>query len=432
MLKKMKFLENEKFYVGISLLFLLGQWIVIALTSVNVPAGDEWENLNPDAFPKGFTWSYVFSFLNEHRGIFTRLQNYFFYYFTDWNMVYQIHFNYVIFLAMIFFLFYFQKKYVLGATKGIWILLFFLGSPLLIDNHNWAIQSFFHYCELFGLIAVFFATRESLRKSDFWWAAFFAICSTYAFAAGMFFALVVLGVLGYRLVRDSKPSFSEILVKALPLVLMVGAMGAWFIGYHKPPGHPPLTWPYEWGFWYFFSNLISLGFGFKTSSAIIALLSLGIVGVVLWRSLKEAFSFQRPYVSFAFFASLAVLGAMASIALSRVGFGIGQAKTSRYAELGILLVPFIGWLWWRLGHTSVRFQKNYKYFIWFIFIGFAGDYSYEKYFRVGRERRESLECIASYYRGENKTGDCPILYPGPLGERLDRAKQLKMSWVPEN
>lgn len=428
----MKFLENEKFYVGISLLFLLGQWIVIALTSVNVPAGDEWENLNPDAFPKGFTWSYVFSFLNEHRGIFTRLQNYFFYYFTDWNMVYQIHFNYVIFLAMIFFLFYFQKKYVLGATKGIWILLFFLGSPLLIDNHNWAIQSFFHYCELFGLIAVFFATRESLRKSDFWWAAFFAICSTYAFAAGMFFALVVLGVLGYRLVRDSKPSFSEILVKALPLVLMVGAMGAWFIGYHKPPGHPPLTWPYEWGFWYFFSNLISLGFGFKTSSAIIALLSLGIVGVVLWRSLKEAFSFQRPYVSFAFFASLAVLGAMASIALSRVGFGIGQAKTSRYAELGILLVPFIGWLWWRLGHTSVRFQKNYKYFIWFIFIGFAGDYSYEKYFRVGRERRESLECIASYYRGENKTGDCPILYPGPLGERLDRAKQLKMSWVPEN
>jgi len=425
-------IENEKFYTGMTCLFLFIQWIIIAVTSVNVPAGDEWENLNPDAFPNGLTWEYVFGFLNEHRGIFTRLQNYFFYWATDWNMVYQIHWNYIIFCGLVGFLYYFQKKYVVGATKGVWVLLFFLGSPIIVDNHNWAIQSFFHYCELFGVLSIYFATKESLRLKDYWLAAIFAVFSTYAFAAGMFFALVVLSVLVYRLIMDSKKTVANTLSRILPALVLISLMGAWFIGYHKPSAHPPLTWPHEWGFWYFFGNLISLGFGYKSSSAIIAMLALTIVVFILWKNLREAFTFKNRFVSYAFFGALAILGALASIALSRVGFGIGQAKTSRYSELAILLVPFIGWLFWRLAQQSPKYQRGFKYFIWFLFLGFAGDYSYGTYFRVASERRESLECIASYYRGENKTGDCPILYPGPLGERLDRAKQLKMSWVPEN
>lgn len=97
MFKKPKIIEQESFYTWLTLLFLLGQWIVIAVTSVNVPAGDEWESLNTGALPQGFSWEYIFSFLNEHRGIFTRLQNYVFFRFTDWNMTYQIHFNYFIF-----------------------------------------------------------------------------------------------------------------------------------------------------------------------------------------------------------------------------------------------------------------------------------------------------------------------------------------------
>lgn len=426
-----KYFEREHFYTAMTLLFLVGQWIIIAITSVNVPAGDEWENLRPEAFPKGFSWEYIFGFLNEHRGVFTRMQNFIFLKLTDWNMVYQIHFNYVLFCALVGFLFYFQKKHILGATKGIWFLLFFLASPIIVDNHNWAIQSFFHYCELFGVLAVYFATKEKLRSSDYWLATLFALCSTYAFAAGMFFAMIVVGVLAYRLIVDKTKSIGNSISRGLPMLLLVAAMGAWFIGYHKPEGHPPLTWPYEWGFWYFYSNLVSLGFGFKTSNAIVALLSLAIVVAVLWKTWKEAFTFKKAYVSFAFFGALAVLGALASIALSRVGFGIGQAKTSRYSELSILLVPFIGWLWWRLAQELPRFKKYHRYFVWFIVLGFAGDYSYYTYFRVQQERTEALECIAKYYRGENKNGDCPILYPAPIGDRLDRAKELKMSWIPE-
>jgi hypothetical protein len=432
--KKLKFLEQEKFYLWITAFFLFVQGVIIAITTVNIPAGDEWDSLLPEALPAGFSWKYVFSFLNEHRGVFTRLQNYFFFRFTDWNMAYQIYFNYLVFCLMVGFLFYVEKKHIRNASKGVWVLLFFLASPLLVDNHNWAIQSFFHYCELFGLLAVYFATAPKLRVREYFLAAFFAIFSTYAFAAGMFFAFIVLVILGYRFCVDMKTGDS-LASKCLKVVFtgaMVAAMAAWFIGFHKNPAHPVLVWPQHWEFWYFFSNLISLGFGFKTSSAIIALVAMAIVFVVLWSSIKKAFSFKEQYVSYAFFVSVAVLGALGSIALSRTGFGIGQAKTSRYAELGILFVPFIGWLWWNLAHESARYKKSFKYFIWFVCLGFVGDYSYGTYFRVASERRESIECINKYYRGETSAALCPILYPGNIAERLDSAKQLKLSWVPQN
>lgn len=430
MFKKIKIIEQEKFYLGMTLLFLFVQWLVIAMTSVNVPAGDEWDSLNSNALPAGFNWNYIFAFHNEHRGVFTKLQNYIFFKFTDWNMVYQIHFNYIIFCSIVLFLLWFQKKNIIGSTKGVWVLLFFMASPLIVDNHNWAIQSFFHYFELFGLLAMYFATKQSLRTSDFWLAALFATFSTYAFAAGMFFAFVVAGVLVYRLVLEPKKSSMMFLARGSSVLALVGCMGLWFVGYHKPPGHPALVWPYDIDFWYFFSNSISLGFGFKTSSAIIALIALGFAAAPLWPSLRKAFSFKHQYVSFAFFGAMAVLGALSSIALSRAGFGIGQAKTSRYAELSILLVPFVGWLLWDLAQNSERYRKIFKYFIWFIFLGFAGDYSYSTYFRVQQDRQEALVCISKYYSGENKTGDCPVLYPGPIGERLDVAKKLKLSWVP--
>ena len=420
---------NEKFYIWATISFLLFQWLIIAITSVNIPAGDEWENLAPGGFTEGFSWRYVFSFLNEHRGVFTRLQNLAFLYGTGWNIVYQIHFNYILFCGMIYFLFWFQKTQIPGATKGVWCLLFFLASPLIEDNHNWAIQSFFHYCELFGLLAMYFATKQSLRLKDYFLAVLFAAFSAYAFATGMFFALMTVVVLSWRLLKGSEKVGVRV-IKLASILALVSAMAFWFVGYHKVPGHPAFVWPHEWAFWNFFANLISLGFGFKTDNIVVALLALGAVTVVLWSSLKEAFSFKRQFISFAFFASLAVIGALASIALSRTGFGIGQAKTSRYAELSFLLVPFIGWLWWHLAKTSVRFRQSHRYLIWFICLGYLGNYSYATYFKVQRDREEALVCIGKYYTGENKEGRCPVLHPAPLAERLDEAKRMKLSWVP--
>jgi hypothetical protein len=413
---------------------LFAQWIIIAITAVNLPAGDEWESLNAGALPDGFSLKYLFAFHNEHRIVFTKLLNYFFFYLTDWKLSYHVIFNYTLYISLVLFFLSFQKKAIPNSTKGLWVLPFFLTSPLLVDNHNWAIQSCFHFCILFGVLGIFFATRERLRSVHFWIAGLLGLFSMYSLAAGAFFTLTILFVLVYRLLIGLRKSLLEWTMKSVAVFALVAGIGAWFIGFHSPSDQPVFTWPYKLEFWYFYANLVSFGFGFKSVNFIIAALSLALVVFVLWKSLKEAFSFKQHYMSFGFFGSLAVLGAFVSIALARTGYGIGQAKTSRYAELGILLVLFIGWLLWTFAQkTSTnkgQAQRLFKYFIWFIFIGFSGDYSYSKYFKVAEDRREGLACISKYYSGENKTGDCPVLYPGPLAERLEAAKKLKLSWVP--
>ncbi|MGZ3744003.1 MAG: hypothetical protein ACXVB1_13730 [Pseudobdellovibrionaceae bacterium] len=429
MFSKIKLIHKEIFYVWLTLLFLIGQWIIVALNTVNIPQGDEWDSLTQNALPSGFTFNYLFGFHNEHRLVFTNLVNYFFFVVSDWNAQYQVIFNYIIFSSLVIFLMRFQKKHIPSASKAIWILPFFLTSPLLVDNHVVGIQSVFHFCLLFGVISVFYATREKLRTADVWISAVGGLCAVYSLAAGMFFALTSFLVLGYRLFIEPKNSWQEMTLKGLALLGIVMGVGAWFVGFHSPAGHPPLTWPHDTEFWYFLANLISLGFGFKTSNGLLAFVALGIVIFTLGRSFKKAFSFKDQYFSLAFFGSLAVIAALGSIALSRAGFGIGQAKTSRYAEISILLVPFMGWLLWGLSLQSLKYKKAIKYYIWFLFIGFAGDFSYSRYFTVAQERRDSLECISKYYRGENKTAYCPLSYPVSMVEILENAKKLKLSFV---
>lgn len=424
--KLKKLLSTESFYTWVVFLALLFQGIIIFITSVNVPQGDEWEMLRANGFPDGFDLKYIFAFHNEHRIVFTKLINYLFFIITGWNLKYQIIFNYGVFCALVGFLYLYQKKHIPSARKGIWILPFFLASPLLVDNHNWGFQSCFHFFLLFGLLGMMYATQKELKRGICWLAAIFALFSLYSLAAGMFFCIVIFLVLAYRILTE-RENILNLKVPALGLIL--GGIGYWFVGYQSPGGHPAWVLPTEWGFWKFFGNLISLGFGYKTPSLVIAFLSLGVVILVMSLRLRKAFSFNTPYVSFALFSSLAVLGALSSIALSRAGYGIGQAKTSRYSEIGILLAFFIAWLLWDLSYQYRSFKRIFSFFIGFLLIGFSGTFSYSTYFSVSEDRAMSLTCVLSYYSGENKSGMCPSSYPGPLNEFLENAKKLKLSWV---
>lgn len=432
MLKKYKLFEKESFYTWMTFLFLLGQWIVIAITSVNVPAGDEWEILRSNAFPNGFTVKYIFDFHNEHRIVFTKLLNYLFLYLTRWNIQMLVVFNYCLFISIVYFLIRLQKKYILNGTKGLWFLPFFLASPLLVDNHNWGFQSQFHFFILFGLLSIFVSTKEKLRVVDYLLAVTFALCSAYSFSAGMFFSVVVLFVLLFRVFKDSSRDTHERISKVSVLLILVLGLALWFIGYAKPPEHPVYTFPTQFEFWYFWANLVSLGYGFKSTNIIVALLAVGITFFTLVKMSRLAFSFKNRAVSVLFFSSIAIIVSLLSIAASRAVYGIGQAKTSRYSEISILLMLFCGWLFWIWSRGHVKREKIYQYFVWFLVIGFAGDYSYSAYFSTAEVRREALTCIARYYQDVDKSGMCQTIYPASLSEMLENAKKLNISWAIQN
>ena len=429
-------INKPAFYPAITIFALLFQWVIIAITSVNVPQGDEWENLVEHGLPQGFSWKYLFAFHNEHRVVFTKLFNYIFLVTSDWNLKNQIIANYLVWSAVVLFLLYVQKKYIPNATKGLWILVFFLASPLLIDNHNWGFQVCFHFFLLFGLLSVFVLSRRRMpqpqKQMGVGWATLLAsvlaLLSLYSFSAGMFFALTCLVMIAVILFSEKGLSKKDLSITLFSVLVLLGGMGLWFVGYEKPLNHPPFIMPYTWTFWTFLTNLISLGFGYKTSSIPIAFIAGGLVFFVLWKSLRKALWFREPYFVFAFFSSMALLGSFVSITLSRAGFGLGQAKTSRYGEIGVLLMIFVGWLFWDYCRGSEVRARAYKYFIWFVFLGFAGEYSYKGYFTVAEERRESLACVLKYYQGENPKAECPATYPGSLADKLEVAKRMNLSW----
>ncbi|MBK7962089.1 MAG: hypothetical protein IPK04_13365 [Bdellovibrionales bacterium] len=103
-------INKPAFYPAITIFALLFQWVIIAITSVNVPQGDEWENLVEHGLPQGFSWKYLFAFHNEHRVVFTKLFNYIFLVTSDWNLKYQIIANYLVWSAVVLFLLYVQKN----------------------------------------------------------------------------------------------------------------------------------------------------------------------------------------------------------------------------------------------------------------------------------------------------------------------------------
>jgi hypothetical protein len=431
--------NKSEFYLGITVFALLAQWVVIAITTVNLPQADEWENLVENALPSGFSWKYLFAFHNEHRVVFTKLMNYVFLYLTDWNMKYQIIANYLVWFSVVLFLLYVQRKYIPKATKGLWFLVFFLASPLLIENHNWGFQNCFHFFLLFGLLSVFVLSQRRMSENHqsnqlglrALIASVLALLSLYSFAAGMFFGLICLAMMTFILIRERGVSKVDIVMSLFAIGILLGGMGLWFVGYEKPVNHPVFVPPYAFAFWTFLTNLISFGFGYKTSSIPIGFVAGGIVFFVLWKSWRKALWFREPYFVFAFFSSLALLGAFVSITLSRAGFGLGQAKTSRYGEIGVLLMVLVGWLFWDYCRESQIRAKAYKYFIWFILLGFVSDYSYSGYFTVEAERKESLACVLKYYQGENPKALCPATFPISLADKLEVARRMGLSWVPK-
>lgn len=431
-------LERQDFYTRITFFFLLVQGFIIWITTINIPHADEWENLVEHALPSGFNWQFIFAFHNEHRVVFTKLMNYLFLYISDWNLKFQILGNYFVWVMLVVFLMYVQKKYILNSTKGIWILIFFLSSPLLIENHTWGFQSCFHFYLLFGLLSIFtlirsqanIEQRDSKLGLDFMVASLLALFSLYSFAAGMFFAAICLVMMVIKLLSIKRVSHANRALGLIALIMLCLGMGLWLVGYEKPMHHPSMMMPYKWAFWTFFTNLISLGFGYKTESIFIAFVAGGIVLFVLLKSWRKALQFREPFFVFAFFSSLALLGSILSMTLSRAGFGLGQAKVSRYSEVGVLLMLFVGWLLWDYCRVSQNRARIYKYFIWFVFLGFAGDYSYSRYFAISTERSGTIDCILKYYKGENPTAYCPSSYPGSLAGKLEVAKKMNLSWLP--
>ncbi len=424
-------------------------FFVLWKTSVDIPFWDEWETLNAHARPSGtLSLKWLTAQHNEHRIVFTRLLTWAHYQLHHWDLRVAILTNFVLYTLILGTIAYWVRK--IHPDFKRWILalfMTFLLSPINSENHGWAFQSQFHFTILFFLLSSTQLFHPSQSRSRLLLGSLFAVCELYTFGSGIVFA-IVLGVTFsvfkiLRAHRNHTHAQKEILSLATVLLILGAGLGSWLYGFHPVDSHPQLALPYQLSFWRFFSNLVSLGFGYLPVNFLIGMICVTWISIPIYLSLKKIYQLNRHGNSLVTADQtqedawrwmnltwvLGVLGALSAITLGRAGFGVQASKTSRYAEIAMMLVPWVLCLW----YLELKDQPKLKLkAIWITaiiaFFGFGQHKSFGRYQDARVGRLEGVQCVREFYQGKND-GNCPSLYPMPIADYLRRAQALQMSFT---
>jgi hypothetical protein len=387
--------------------------------SLNVPMWDEWDLLRQDSLSLRLSVPWLFDFHNEHRIVLTKLLTWILLWVNGWNLNINVAINFAVY-AVFAFLLLKTIEHRFNAALGLVFIL--MGSSLPWQNHYHPFQSQFHFFLLFFFTAVMLVVRYD---SWSWLSALCAILSAYSFSSGVICAGVfILLCVTLSFLRPSL-RFRYLLLAGVTAL----AIGLWFIGFHKNPGHPPLGMPWERIFWDHYLNALSLGFGYFAVSDIPGVLLLMLLaGLSTWRilTLRDLSDDEKGNYIGIIAIICGILGSLASISMARAAFGPGQAKSSRYAEIAIILLPML----WVLAQAALNKapEKARKIIvvglILLLVTPFHNDFRWKKVYRKEyKEKLKTRECVNSYYNGQGD-GSCPMTFPVGIKDRLDRAKEL--------
>lgn len=412
----------------------LVHFIMMMKYAVNFPWADEWMVLEPNALPCGFTWSWVFGFHNEHRIVFTKLIILALYKINHYS--YPIHqaLNFIIFTFMAFFVTRFAKRFIPAMPS--WIsfgFVLFLFSPINHENHMLAFNTHFHLVLLFFLSSVYFLFDPKAGYKELILGIILATFSIFSFSSGILFAVsIAFFFLAFRILtrKNKKATVESVLV----LIALSSAVAIWFIGYQKPSHHPASILPNDHRFWDFLSNLIAFGFGIERNSQV-----LGVICLLVVLTPLAGLCFVKPMRRWplSWFSILTiVIGIMlsaAAVTAGRAGFGLENAKGSRYFEAVMLLVPFSAMSWWlflsELQNKSLRASVLAALWI-FCFLNFSNKWRFPVYQDDGWEKMHWQRCVKNLVKTGNKGTNClkvvEFLLPA-----LERARKLKMSFYEE-
>lgn len=400
------------------------------LNAVDAPYWDDWEALSPEALPAGFSWGWVYARHNESRMVATKLQLWLLYGLTGWNLALQQAVNFVLYGLGLATLTSFARRALpdLGLFPLCGFLAFAL-SPLYFETHTIGIQSCFHFSLLFFLGALQALFREPLGTGALASGLALAWLGMNSHASGFVSCGVLLaGFCAYKASLLAGPARRREAAQfaAAAAALVLGA-GLWLSDYQKNPGHPPGTSPASPLFWRFFANIVSFGFGMDQLSMTLGLFCLAVILAPLWGTARE--SRPWPLALWAVGTAVAaVLSVLAGISFARAAMGLEWAKSSRYGELAVILLPLSAMAWHIRLRDKPRTKARALACLWILgFLGFSGNWDFSIYGLVAAQRRRGLECLKRHYQGQGPPL-CPDLYPFPLAEKLEQAKKLSVSF----
>lgn len=359
-----------------ALAFLPWAYLVyfVARYHVSVPYLDQWE-LAP-LLDKSYEGALQFGDLweqhNEHRLVFPKLVMLGLARLTRWNIAWEFAAS-IVFATVTWCLLLYQLCITARGselTGRVWL------APLVsllvfsLSQHEnwlwgWQLQIFLN------VLAVVCGFVLLAHPDGTWWRFFVGLAcgvvATFSFANGLCFwvaglaAMVPIAarrhILGRRLI--------------IWVVLAATVAGLYFHGYQKPDYHPPMGMALLYPFVYIAYVLKYLGMPVLNLGPRLPLIAgaVGLLGFImgLWRLLRkhaEDVSALAPYTALGLYA----LASAAITGVARVGFGSGQATSSRYTTVASLLwFANIAFLWWaasRPGRQSTGGSKPEKPVVW--------------------------------------------------------------------
>lgn len=405
------------------------QLFLVCKYATNVPYFDEWDYFDLSGklcIPDKLSIAWLFDFWSEHIIVPTKLMIWLNLKFFSLNLQYDKICNYLVYGLLLLTIIGLKERLTgKGAFAYFPAFIIFLISPIAHENHLWGFQSQTHFFLLLSIVPLYFAFRQQPTYKTTVLFCIPLLVNIFTFGAGVVIAVVYMASYGLHIVanifkKQIKPVTGHIIVIACTLP-MIPCIYLRFHGYQKAGWTPIQTSPLTVDFWAYFSNILSLGFGFidvNVIPGIICSIIILIPMVLLVMNSKTRWETSTWSVVTAILGIFAVL---AAISYGRGGFN--EPKTSRYSEYGLMLIPLASLAWWLvLKNTRSRFIVLSALWI-ALFISFNDTWSVQPY----REKKQidvfHLECIESYFEG---TGD-GVCQGGKRG--LDRAAQVGASFT---
>jgi hypothetical protein len=395
---------------------------------------DDWETFDTNQLPAGFSIEWLFAQHNEHRLATTKLLIWIQYQLNGWDLRVHQLLNFALYGFVLLWIVWSMETTRRVALGVIVCFTVFLLSPITWFNHFMGYQSNVHLWLLFFLVSLHCLFSRSQTWNHVVTGCVASVLSIYSASAGFVSSLIVLilfcGFKSLRIFSFNQRARLREWFQLISVVALVGSgLAIWTVGYFQPPGHPPLSFPHTWPFWDHFLNVLSLGFGIDQVSAVLGLLCLFIVLTPILGQVVRVRKNLSSEQWVGFVAVMGILAVLASISTGRGGFGVEQAKSSRYAEFGMVLIPLSMLNWSIFLYHTKKLKGFVLAVLWFFcFLTFWDNWGdFRNYEREAGRRKQGIECIRAYYQGGGEAL-CPTIFPYSLPRFLAQAKRLDVSF----
>lgn len=419
-------------------LFYIYHFTIIYRTALNVPYLDEW-----DAFPQQPILPWLWTPHNEHIIVTTKILIWALWRIDGWNLAVHQYVNWALFGGLLFSLGFFLKRQVPSLPSGaIALLLIWMLSPRMLQNHSWGFQSQWHFMAIFLLWAVhfLFAVRDGKQTvRDLALGITCAAGCAYSLSTGVLaIAAVTVVFAAFKILRakaDSENGVRELTNLVVCGFLLVAILAGYLLIVRAQEGTPLYTSPVRPEFWSFFFALQGAPMSLPLSPEIFVYLGGGIFAYSLvpwtWKIASRAPQNDNNFWRLAAI-SLAFLGIFTSIAMGRARLGLTYAGAPRYCEFTMMIIPITFATMWGMAGSKRMARWAVGVISAVIFVP-AFWYSLQ-YFAVYSwwhdKRLEGMKSLRIAY--ETHSDAVTTLYPSPIPvAKLDEARALHLSFVDE-